>query len=93
MKKDYTPNKVYLRTYCECDCDCPTCHDGEHTTKVEECAYCQLKWHDKGDYNPEYRKVQGLPKLKEITYSTQFTDDEILKLLIKEKRTSLLGGL
>lgn len=89
MNKDYIPNKVYLRTYCESNCDCPTCHDRKRTTKVEECVYCQLKWHDKGDYTPGYHKHNGWNEPKEINYSKYLTDDDILKLIIKEKRNSL----
>lgn len=55
------PNRVFIRTYCECDCDCPTCHTGEkpYGGKVEKCVYCQLKWANKGQYNLDWRRRQG----------------------------------
>ena len=42
-----------IRTYCEVDCDCPTCHlfrEEAGKTKVKECYYCQNKWKDCGEY-------------------------------------------
>lgn len=71
------PNRVFIRTYCECGCDCPTCHDGNHTTEVEECVYCQIKWAGKGEYNLDYRKGQGWGLPKEHPGYSKLTRDRI----------------
>jgi len=46
-----------VRTYCEAECDCPTCHIGignKGVTDVKKCYYCQKKWKNKGQYAPHY---------------------------------------
>lgn len=80
------PNRVVIRTYCEVNCDCPNCHKG-NAGAVEKCVYCQLKWANKGQYDPEWSKLHGLPPNPEYTpRKNNLTDDEILKKLVKEWR-------
>ena len=59
------PNKVKLRSYCEAKCDCPKCHTGyDNALLVEECAYCQLKWVNKGEYRSTHRVYKSLKEVK-----------------------------
>jgi len=80
MDRHSKPNKVIVRTYCECGCDCPTCHiclGDKGKTKVEDCVYCQFKWAGKGQYDPEFRKQHPyFPELEEVTYNPTPTDTQ-----------------
>lgn len=57
------PRRVFVRTYCEASCPCETCHDGHHSTEVEECVYCQLAWYGKGQFSKSF-----LAENKHITH-------------------------
>lgn len=79
------PNKVYTRSYCEAGCKCETCHDGNHTTRVIECVYCQLAWVNKGQYSEDFLSKHTYIKHQE-TYPPKLSINKEALILNKIKQ-------